>query len=150
MGLVNACNVWDYKAWDLTGRTSKGFSKNLKDKLTRKVWRERWKEKEGGVGTACVKSQSTWWVLEIEISLAFVVQLPSYVWFFMTPWTAAHLAPLSSTVSWSLLKLMSMEQWCCLTISFSGIRVSLCLQSFPASESSPVSDLPVHIQDWFP
>ena len=41
---------WDYKAWDLTGRTSKGFSKNLKDKLTRKVWRETWKEKEGGGG----------------------------------------------------------------------------------------------------
>ena len=41
---------WDYKAWDLTGRTSKGLSKNLKDKLTRKVWRERWKEKEGGGG----------------------------------------------------------------------------------------------------
>ena len=41
---------WDYKAWDLTGRTSKGFSKNLKDKLTRKGWRETWKEKEGGGG----------------------------------------------------------------------------------------------------
>ena len=41
---------WDYKAWDLTARTSKGLSKTLKDKLTRKVWRERWKEKEGGGG----------------------------------------------------------------------------------------------------
>lgn len=32
---------WEYKAGDLTGRNSKGFSKNLKDELTRKVWRER-------------------------------------------------------------------------------------------------------------
>ena len=38
---------WEYKAGDLTGRNSKGFSKNLKDELTRKVWRERGKEKEG-------------------------------------------------------------------------------------------------------
>ena len=38
---------WDYKAWDLTARTSKGLSKNLKDKLTRKVWRERWEGREG-------------------------------------------------------------------------------------------------------
>ena len=60
-------------------------------------------------GTACVKSQNTWRVLKTEISLAFVVKLLSCVWFFMTPWTVAHMAPLSSTVSWSLLKLMSIE-----------------------------------------
>ena len=29
--------------------------------------------------------------------------------FCATPWTAAHQAPLSSTVSWSLLKFMSIE-----------------------------------------
>ena len=28
---------------------------------------------------------------------------------FATPWTAAHQAPLSSTISWSLLKFMSLE-----------------------------------------
>ena len=33
----------------------------------------------------------------------------SHVWLFVTPWTAAHQAPLSLTVSWSLLKLMSIE-----------------------------------------
>ena len=47
---------WDYKAWDLTARTSKGLSKNLKDKLTRKVWRERWKEKERGRGVFAMES----------------------------------------------------------------------------------------------
>ena len=38
-----------------------------------------------------------------------VVQLLSSVWLFATPGTAAHQAPLSSTLSWSLLKFMSIE-----------------------------------------
>ena len=38
-----------------------------------------------------------------------VVQLLSHVQFFVTPWTAAHQAPLPSTVSQDLLKLMSTE-----------------------------------------
>ena len=38
-----------------------------------------------------------------------VVQSLSLVWLFATPWTAAHQASLSSTISQSLLKLMSVE-----------------------------------------
>ena len=38
-----------------------------------------------------------------------VVQLLSLVQLFMTPWTAAHQASLSFTISQSLLKLMSIE-----------------------------------------
>ena len=41
--------------------------------------------------------------------LAVVVQSLSRVWLFATPWTAASQASLSSTTSWSLLKLMSSE-----------------------------------------
>ena len=41
--------------------------------------------------------------------LLFVVQLLSHVRCFATPWTAAHQASLSFTISWSLLKLMSIE-----------------------------------------
>ena len=37
------------------------------------------------------------------------VQSLSRVRLFMTPWTAAHQASLSITISWSLLKLMSIE-----------------------------------------
>ena len=37
------------------------------------------------------------------------VQLLSHVQLFVTPWTAAHQASLSSTISLSLLKLMSNE-----------------------------------------
>ena len=57
------------------------------------------------------------------------------------------------------------SQWCHPTISFSAALFSFCLQSFPASESFPVSQfftssgqsvgasaslLPMNIQDWFP
>ena len=38
-----------------------------------------------------------------------VVQSLSRVQLFATPWTAAHQASLSLTISWSLLKLMSIE-----------------------------------------
>ena len=38
-----------------------------------------------------------------------VIQSLRYVQLFVTPWTAAHQAPLSYTISWSLLKFMSME-----------------------------------------
>ena len=37
------------------------------------------------------------------------LQLLSHVWHFATPWTATHQASLSLTISWSLLKLMSIE-----------------------------------------
>ena len=39
----------------------------------------------------------------------FLVQSPSRVWLFATPWTAAHQASLSITNSRSLLKLMSIK-----------------------------------------
>ena len=38
-----------------------------------------------------------------------VIQLLSPVQLFVTPWTAAHQASLSVSISWSLLKLMSIE-----------------------------------------
>ena len=43
------------------------------------------------------------------ISLFVVVQALSCVQLFATPWTAAHQASLSFTISWSLLRLMSIE-----------------------------------------
>ena len=44
---------------------------------------------------------STYWIV--------VVQSVSHVWLLVTPWTAAHHASLSFTISQSLLKLMSIE-----------------------------------------
>ena len=97
----------------------------------------------------------------------FVVgQFLSHVQLFATPWTAACHTSLS-IISWHLLKLMSIELVISSNISFSVIPFSSCLQSLPASGSSPVSQffksggqsigasasalvLPVNIQDWFP
>ena len=76
-------------------------------------------------------------------------------------------APLSSTVSQSLLRFMSIELVCHLTISSSAAPFSFCLQSCPASGSFPVSQfftsggqnigaltsasiLPMYIQGWVP
>ena len=95
------------------------------------------------------------------------VQSFSCVQLFATPWTAAHQASLSITISQSSPKLMSLSQWCHPTISFSIIPLSSCLQSFPASGSFQMSQLftsggqsirvsastsvlPMNIQDWFP
>ena len=41
-----------------------------------------------------------------------VIQLLSRIRLSVTPWTAAHQASLSSTISRSWLKLMSLSQWC--------------------------------------
>ena len=43
------------------------------------------------------------------IIVVFVVQWPSHVQLFATPWTATHQASLSIIISLSLLKLMSVE-----------------------------------------
>jgi len=91
----------------------------------------------------------------------------SHVWLFATPWTAAHQATLSITISWSLLKLMSIES------VIPSSHLILChpfssrLQTFPASGffqmsqfftsggqstgvSTSTSVLPVNTQDWSP
>ena len=70
-----------------------------------------------------------------------VVQSPSCVRLFVTPWTVACQASLSITISRSLLKFMSIDQWCHPAISSSITLFSFCLQFFPASGSSNESTL---------
>ena len=87
---------------------------------------------------------------------------------FVTPWTAAHQASLSFTISQSLCKLISIEStmpsnhlvFCCplllLPSIFPSIRVFFSIsqlftsagQSIEASASASV--LPMNIQGWFP
>ena len=97
----------------------------------------------------------------------FIVQLLNHVRLFMTPWTTACQASLSSTISCSLLKLMSIE----LVIPSNHLNFChplLLLPSvFPTSGSLPMSQLfasggqnigasalasffPMSVQDWFP
>ena len=45
----------------------------------------------------------------VYLMVVVIVQSLSHVWLFATPWTAACQASLSFTISWSLLKLMSIE-----------------------------------------
>ena len=85
----------------------------------------------------------------------------------MTPWIEACQAPVSSTISQSWLKFMSTELLILSNHLILCRSSRLCLQSFPASGSFPMSwlftaggqstsssasatALPVNIQDWFP
>ena len=91
----------------------------------------------------------------------------SHVWLFVTPWTAAHQASLSLTVSWSLPKFMSIELMMLPNHLILCHLLSFCLWSFPALGSFPMSQLfasggqnivtsalasvlPMCIQGWFP
>ena len=95
------------------------------------------------------------------------VQSVSHVQLFATPWTAAHQASLSFTISYSLLRLMSIKSAMPSSHLISVVPFSSCLQSFPASGSFPrsllftsgsqstgasglASVLPMNIQGWFP
>ena len=93
------------------------------------------------------------------------VQLPSHVWLFATPQTAAHQASRSITNSRSYPNSCPLSQWCHLTILSYVVPFSSCLQSFPASASFQMSQLfascgqnigvsasvlPMNTQDWFP
>ena len=95
------------------------------------------------------------------------VQSLSCVGLFVTPWTAAQQASLSITNSRTCSNSCPLSRWCHPTIPSSLIPFSSCLQSFPASESFPVSQffasggqsfgisastsvLPMNIQDLLP
>ena len=102
----------------------------------------------------------------IFYSVSQSVQSLSQVRLFATPWITAHQASLSITNSRSSPNSCPLSQWCLPAISSSVIPFS-CLQSFPASESFPMSQLftwggqstgvsalgsvlPMNIQDWLP
>ena len=65
----------------------------------------------------------------------------SHVWLFATPWTAAHQASLSFTISQSLLNLMSFESVMPSNHLILYHPFSSCPQFFPASRSFPMIQL---------
>ena len=102
----------------------------------------------------------------ISAQLSSVLSL-SRVWLYATPWATACQASLSITNSWSPPKPCPLSWWCHPSISFSVIPFSSCPQCFPASGSSPISQLftsgvkstgvsastsvlPMNTQDWSP
>ena len=65
------------------------------------------------------------WVLKVSSTYSFVVfQSLSHVWPFVTPWTVAHQAPLSFTISQTFSNLCPLSQWCYLTISSFAVPFS--------------------------
>ena len=95
-----------------------------------------------------------------------VVRLPSHAQLFATPWTAAHQASLSITISRSLPKFMSITSMmpsnhlilCRSLLLLPSIFPSI-RQSFPVSQltasggqriGASASVLPMNIQGWFP
>ena len=95
-----------------------------------------------------------------------VVQSFSYIQLFVTPWTAACQASLSSPSPGACLNSCPLSWWCHPIISSSVVPFSY-RQSFLASGSFPISQffasggqsigvsasasvLPMNIQDWFP
>ena len=98
---------------------------------------------------------------------SIVVQSPSHVWLFVTPWTAVHQASLSLTISWSLPKVMSISRvmpssrlifWHPLLLLpsiFPSNREFLMSQLFALDEQNfgtwaSASVLPMSIWGWFP
>ena len=79
-----------------------------------------------------------------NINWIVVVQLLRHVGLFATPWTAACQASLSFTISLSLLKVMSTESVMPSNHLFLSCSLLLCLQSFPASWSFPISRFSTH------
>ena len=97
---------------------------------------------------------------------AVVVQSPSCVWLYMTPRTAVHKSPLSSTISCGLFRFISIEPVMLSNQLILCPPFSFCLQSLPASGSFLLSHvftsggqsigasasatvLPMNIQVWF-
>ena len=105
--------------------------------------------------------------LESKKVVVVIVQLLSSVWLFVTPWTTAHQASLSFTISQSLLKLHvcwvsdAIKPFYPLSPTFPPVLSFPPAGSFPMSwlfasggqsigASASASILPMNIQGWFP
>ena len=82
---------------------------------------------------SCPKFQFPYLSPFAPTALVVLVEALGCVWLFVTPWTAARQASLSSTVSWGLLKIMSIESvmpanhliFCCPLLLLSSILPSI-------------------------
>ena len=75
----------------------------------------------------------------LEAVTVVVVQSLRHVRLMATLWTAAHQVPLSFSVSQNLLIFMSIESVMLSNFPFSTTLLSSCPQSFPESESFPMT-----------
>ena len=89
--------------------------------------------------TAALPGKWSFYLSCCRLQSLVVGQFLNHVLLFVTPWTAAHQACLSFTISQSLLRLVSTESWCRPTVSSSVAPVSSCLSFFLTSGSFPMS-----------
>ena len=123
-----------------------------------------WTEEPGRLQSTGLQRVGHNWATE-WIHFHFSLSSLSYAWPCATPWTAACKAFLSSTISWSLLKFMSIESEILSNHLILCHPFSSCPQSLPASGSFPrsrvftsddqsigasASVFPMNIQNWFP
>ena len=107
-------------AISVPSEASEGDRRYLKTIVYKTRVASMWLESEGSVSPAGASG--------------VVVRSLSRVWLFVTPWTAAHQASLSFTMSWSLLKLMSI-----VAIQTSHPLLPPSPQSFPVSGAFPMN-----------
>ena len=104
--------------------------------------------------------------VDMDIIKKSILLLFSHVWLFATPWTAADQASLSFTISWILLKFISIElmmpsshlilchPFLLMPSIFSSISLFLWVSSLNQIAKDGTSTLalvlPVDIQGWFP
>ena len=97
--------------------------------------------------------------------IVVVFHLLRRIYLFAAPWTAALQASLSFTISWSLLRFMSIELMMLSNHLILSCSLLLLLQSLPASGSFPMSQFflsgsqsigasvtifLMNVEDWFP
>ena len=101
--------------------------------------------------------------LDLKWYSTLVVQSFCHVWLFANPWTAAHQASLSFTISWSVLKLMSVELMrpsnhlmlctplssCPQPFQHQSFPMSQCFASGGQSIGASASVFPINTQGWF-
>ena len=119
-----------------------------------------------GLNNKVFLARNCCWDCWNSVGIVVAVQSLSHVWLCdPVNCSTPGFPSLSLAISWRLLKLSPLSQWCHPTISFSVIPFSSCLQSFPVSGSflmswvfasgsqsigASASVLPMNIQAWFP
>ena len=129
-----------------------------KKKKRRRKWKERRKKTANYSFIKYIHQVCAWFHKDkiniqhflsiVSLLCCFCCSVANLCLFFVTPWIAACQAPLSSTVSQSLLRFMSIESAMLSNNLILCCPFSFCLQSYPVSGPFSKSQLswlsPVH------
>ena len=105
--------MWETRVWSLGQEDP--LEKEMATHSSILARRMLWMEELGRLqSTGSQRVKHDWLTSLFHLSnrmgvVEVVFQSLSHVWLFETPWTVAHQASLAFTVSWSLLKFMSIE-----------------------------------------